>query len=246
MDINLSFKKYFENLKISLLFGVLFIFILFLINPIFSLFGGTLNISYNILNIDIFSIIFGIIAVLILIFIYSLIQTMIIYKIGKDYNISENIKFNEIKDPFYKLLKFNWILFLLIYGISVVLYDLNLLNNIIINILFLIITISLWFVPQIIIIQKEKTPIAMYYSIIYWKNNWQHLITLFLTSFILILIANILDALFKEILGIIISTAYFVLFVIPFIEILKTEIYLNKYKLLKPKHQFKKIKKYKM
>lgn len=244
MDINLSLKKYFENLKISLLFGVLFIFILFLINPIFSLFGGTLNINYNVFVIDSFSVVIGLITSLVLLFIYTLVQTMLVYKIGRDYNISGKIKFNEIKEPFFRLLKFNWIFYLIIYGLSVILYSFNILNNTIVGIVFFIVTLLLWFVPQIIILQGEKTSIAMYYSVIYWKNNWQHLITLFLTSFILVLITNLLDVIFSDILGIIISSAYFVLFIIPFIEILKTEVYLNKYRLLKPKHQykFKKIK----
>ncbi|MCK9293095.1 hypothetical protein M0P25_03395 [archaeon] len=239
MDLLLTFKKYIENYKIILSLSALFIFLLFLINPVFSLFGGTINLTYNILNFELGNIIISILASLILLFIFSLVQTIIIYKISKDYSVNETIYFKEIKKIFYKLLKFNWIFFLVIFGVSVVLYDLNILNNIFTQIIFFIITIALWFVPQIIVLENREIPLAIWYSARFWKNNFGHLLTLFLCGFILILITSLLDVLIAGSTGIIISVLFLVLFVIPFTEILKTEIYLNKYKLLKPRHQFK-------
>lgn len=80
MDLFLTFKKYIENYKIILSLSALFIFLLFLINPVFSLFGGTLNITYNILNFELGNVVISLLASLILLFIFSLVQTIIIYK----------------------------------------------------------------------------------------------------------------------------------------------------------------------
>jgi hypothetical protein len=114
------------------------------------------------------------------------------------------------------------------------LYDLGLLENILINVGLLIISTIFWFIPQIVIMEKEKTERALIINFNYLKKNGVLLVYLFVTAFILTLITYFLDVLFGVIAGSVISTLFFILFVIPFIEILKTEVYLDKYKLLKP------------
>jgi hypothetical protein len=242
MDIEISFKKYFENYKIILAYSILFIFLLFTIDPLFTIFGGTLNLSYDILNTNIINIILTIITSLILLVIYSVIQTILIYKIKIDYKITDIIYFKDIKNYFYKILKFNWLFFLIIYGLSVFLYNIMILNNTITQIIFLLITIIVWFVPQAIIIHNKTIGYSILFSIYYIKKEWFHLITLFAATFVLIGIASIIDAFLGPVVGSVLSLAFLVLFTIPFIEILKTELFLNKYKLLKPTHQIKGIK----
>jgi hypothetical protein len=237
MDISLSFRKYIENHRIGFITSILFIFTLFLINPLFSLFGGSLNISYNLFSGLLDDIISSLLAILIMIFIYSILQSTIIFRIRNTYEISEKVKYKDIKKSLYKVYLFNILYFLIFYFISLVLYKLNLLNNIITQIILFIIAILLWFVPQVIVIEERNLKTSIYTSIIYWKNNWFHLITLLFTSFILVLLAIFIDGVFLGITGTIISSIFMVLFVIPYIEILKTEIYLNKYRLLKPRQQ---------
>jgi len=239
MDFVLSFKKYVENYKLAFSYSILFIFLLFVIDPLISIFGGTLNISYNIVNNTLQGTIILLFTTFILFFFYSLIQTVLIYKIGKDYNFSATVPFNKIKNSFYKLLKFNFSTFLLLFLISSIFYDLGILNNFIVQFILLVITVGIWFVPQIMILENEQIPKSILLSIKYFQRNWFHFITLFISSFILIIITSIIDVLIKGSAGIIISTGFLVIFVIPFIEILKTEIYLNKYNLLKPRHQLK-------
>jgi hypothetical protein len=89
------------------------------------------------------------------------------------------------------------------------------------------------------VLENESISKSIYLSIKYFGRNWFHFITLFLSAFILIIITSLLDILIPGVGGFIISTGFLVIFVIPFIEILKTEIYLNKYNLLKPRHQLK-------
>jgi len=237
MDIGLSFKKYVENYRIVFITTVLFVFVLFIINPVFSLFGGSLNLSYNLFTAYPDDIVSSLLAVLIMLFIYSVLQTMIIFKVGNTYCISRELEFKDIKKPFYRILSFNWIYFLVLYFLSLVLYKLNLFNNIITQLILFIVTVFLWFVPQIVVMENQGVLNSIYISITYWKNNWFHLITLLVASFALVFIAMVLDAIFVGITGTIISVIFMVLFVIPYIEIIKTEIYLNKYKLLKPRHQ---------
>lgn len=239
MDILLSLKKYLENTRIAFAYSILFVFLLFIIDPLISVFGGTLNISYNIVDSHIVNLIIILFTTFVLMFIYSLIQSVLIYKIGKDYNIADTVPFKKIKNVFYRLLKFNFMFFILVFLISAIFYDLNILNNILVQAIFLIISISLWFTPQIMVLENEKISKSILLSIKYFGRNWFHFITLFLSAFIFVIIATLLDVIIPGTTGIIISTAFFVIFVIPFIEILKTEIYLNKYNLLKPRHQLK-------
>jgi hypothetical protein len=239
MDVILSFKKYIENYKIAFSYSILFIFLLFIIDPFISMFGGTLNLSYNLMNGHIVNILLVFLTVFVLTFIYSLLQTILIYKIGKDYSFAETIPFKKIKKVFYKLVRYNFSFFLIMFLISVILFDLNLLNNYITQIILLIIAVLLWFVPQVIVLENEDVLKAIYLSGLYFKRNWFHFITLFLCSFILILITSLLDILIPSIGGTIISSLFLIVFTIPFIEILKTEIYLNKYNLLKPRHQIR-------
>jgi len=237
MDVAITFRKYLENYKVILSLSVLFLFLLFLINPIFSVFGGNLNISYNILDQAPGDIILTIISCLVIIFVYSLIQTVLIYRIGSDYKISDRVQARDIKAHFVKLTKFNWIFFLLVYGVSVVLYSLFLLNNIFISLILLVITLLLWFVPQVIIMEKESIGASIVISAKYWKRNWFFMISLFVAAFLLMFLTYVIEIAFGNIVGPIVSIFVFVIFIIPYIEILKTEVYLNKYRLLKPRNQ---------
>lgn len=233
MDIVLAIKKYIQNIKIIFSISLLLMFVLFLINPLFSLFGGSLNISYNILNQDPFTILLTLIAIASFITAFTFFQTIIIYKVENEYEFDKK-QSREIKEPFFELLKFNLGFYLLMYIVLCFLYDLGLLENILINIGLLIISTIFWFIPQIVIMEKEKTERALIINFNYLKKNGVLLVYLFVTAFILTLITYFLDVLFGVIAGSIISTLFFILFVIPFIEILKTEVYLDKYKLLKP------------
>ena len=85
MVIGLSFKKYVENYKIIFITSVLFVFVLFIINPVFSLFGGSLNLSYNLFFALPDDIVSSLLAILIMLFIYSILQTIIIFKVGNTY-----------------------------------------------------------------------------------------------------------------------------------------------------------------
>lgn len=237
MDLEVTFKKYIENYKIILSLSILFLFLLFLINPIFSIYGGNLNISYDIFNQNPGDVIITIISCLVLIFVYSLIQAVLIYRISLDYRISDRIALKDVKSHFIKLTKFNWIFFLIVYGVSVVLYDLFLLNNLLISLLFLIVTLLFWFVPQVIIIEKRSIGTSMAISAKHWKKNWFFMISLFVAAFISGFLMYVIDLVLGHVIGPIISTLIFVIFIVPFVEILKTEVYLDKYRLLKPRHQ---------
>lgn len=233
LDIVLSLKKYLQNIKVIFSISLLLIFVLFLINPLFSLFGGSLNISYNILNQDPFTILLIIIAIAIFIVAFTFFQTIIVFRIENEYEFDKK-QSRDIKEPFFELLKFNLSFYLLMYIIMCFLYDIGLLENILINILLLFISIIFWFMPQIIIMEKEKTERALIINFNYLKKNGVLLVYLFVTTFILTLITYFIDVIFGLLGGTIIATLFFVLFVIPFIEILKTEVYLDKYNLLKP------------
>lgn len=233
MDLSAAFKKYKTNIKLVLATSLLLIFTLFLVNPIFSLSGGNLNLSYNLLNQDPLIILLTLIAFAAIIFAYSLLQTLVVYKVQNEYGFDKRNSF-EIRRPFLELLKFNMSFFLLLYIFICFLFDLGLLNNLFINLGLLILTALFWFIPQIIIMEKQSAEYALYNNLNYIKKKWVYFIYLFVSVFILTMITYIIDVLFGIFVGPIIATVFFVVFVIPFIEILKTEVYLQKYNLLKP------------
>jgi len=236
MDTALAFKKYLENYKLAFSTSILFIFLLFLVDPSFSLYGGSLNLTFNLLNTELANIALTIIAIAAFLVCFSLIQAIIIYRVGHDYSLTGHSTISAIRDQFFELTKFNIVYILVIYAASVLLYDFTLLNNIIIQLIFLIISLLFWFVPQIIILEKESASRSILICATYLKNNWKHMIGLFAVAIILVIIASVIDVVFGVVAGSIISTLFFVMFIIPFIEILKTEVYLDKYNLLKPQH----------
>ncbi len=233
LDINIALKKYMQNIKLVFATSLLLIFTLFLVNPLFSISGGSLNITYNLLNQDALIIILTLIAFVAIIFAYSLLQAIIVYRVEREYDFESKYS-KELRRPFIELFKFNVSFYLLLYLALCFLFDFGLLNNIFINIVLLVITILFWFIPQIIVMEKQSAEYALVINLNYIRKNWIYFVYLFLTVFILLLITYIIDVLFGVFAGPIIATAFFVMFVIPFIEILKTEVYLDKYHLLKP------------
>jgi len=236
MDLLLTFKKYFLNIKFVLLTSVLFIFTLFAINPLFKITGGSLDISYNLFLENPISIIITLIAITTFILIFTLLQVILIYRVEDSYAF-EKYPISDIRKSFIELFQFNIIYYLIIVLLSSFLYEIGLLDNIFTNLILFIISILFWFIPQIIVLEKEKAIHALVINFNYIKRNYLYLIYLFISCFILVLITYVIDVIFGVFGGTIISNIFFVLFVIPFIEILKTEIYLDKYNLLKPQNK---------
>jgi len=233
MDIAVAFKKYVKNIKIVFATSLLFIFTMFLVNPLFSLSGGSINLTYELLNQDPLIIILTLIAFIAIIFAYTLFQTIIVFKMGREYDF-DNKNSREIKRPFIELLKFNVSFFLLLFIALCILFDFGIINNIFVNIILFVITLLFWFIPQIIVIEKQSAEYSIVLNINYIKKKPVYFVYLFVTVFILTLLTYIIDVIFGVFAGPIIATVFFVMFVIPFIEILKTEVYLGKYDLLKP------------
>lgn len=233
MDIAVAFKKYVKNIKLVFATSLLFIFTMFLVNPLFSLSGGSINLTYELLNQDPLIIILTLIAFIAIIFAYTLFQTIIVFKMGREYDF-DNKNSREIKRPFIELLKFNISFFLLLFIALCILFDFGIINNIFVNIILFVITLLFWFIPQIIVIEKQSAEYSIVLNINYIKKKPVYFVYLFVTVFILTLLTYIIDVIFGVFAGPIIATVFFVMFVIPFIEILKTEVYLGKYDLLKP------------
>ncbi len=233
MDIAVAFKKYVKNIKLVFATSLLFIFTLFLVNPLFSLSGGSINLTYELLNQDPLIIILTLVAFIAIIFAYTLFQTIIVFKMGREYDF-DNKNSREIKRPFIELLKFNVSFFLLLFIALCILFDFGIINNIFVNIILFVITLLFWFIPQIIVIEKQSAEYSIVLNINYIKKKPVYFVYLFVTVFILTLLTYIIDVIFGVFAGPIIATVFFVMFVIPFIEILKTEVYLGKYDLLKP------------
>lgn len=105
------------------------------------------------------------------------------------------------------------------------------------SVIFLVIALLLWFVPQVIIMEKESIGASIVISAKYWKRNWFFMISLFVAAFLLMFLTYIIEIALGNVVGPIVSLFLFVIFIIPYIEILKTEVYLNKYRLLKPRNQ---------
>ncbi len=234
MDLIISLKKYFKNIKIILLISVLLLFSLFLVNPMFSLVGGSLNLSYSVITQNVVVVLLTIVSFITFIITYTLIQTTIIFRVEREYDFEKYNK-EEIKERFTELLKFNVLFYLLVFFLCVFLYDVGVLQNAVTNLLLMLFIMFFWFMPQIIVMEKERAANALLININYIKRNWSYLVYLFVSSFVLVYVAQVIDGAIKGNVGTIVATLFFVLFVIPFIEILKTEIYLDKYSLLKPK-----------
>jgi hypothetical protein len=230
--LNKAIEEYQNNIKVMLVFGVLFVFvILFLFFQQFFFSSGTVFITYNESILSVIGLVLG------LVFLYALsfFIALTVYSIKRDVQkMTFDTYWNELmKNAAVKIFIYYFFLAIIIYFISIV--GLYFGFPIIATIIAFLISALLIYVPQSIILDEANLMRAVKESVSFFVNN-------FVLSVLIILIGAILLAVIfsiefvLELVGLpgtIVSFVLVLIFLVPFIEQTKSYAFVLKFNLIK-------------
>jgi hypothetical protein len=227
-----SVEEYKSNIKVMLSFGVLFVFsFLFLFLNQFFLSSGTIFIAYTESLISIL----GFILALVFLFFFSFFVSLTVYSIKRDVqHMNFDIYWNQVmKNVSSKV--FLYYFFLAVITYVLMLSGLYFGQSLIALIIVLIISALSMYVPQSVILDETDLRQAIKESLIFWKNNFILSVLILLIGsaflFIITLIEFALEVLMLP--GIIVSFLFVLVFLVPFIEQMKSYAFVLKFNLIK-------------
>lgn len=232
-----AFSEYRNNFKTALVFGLLLVFIpiAFFLGNVF-IGSGTVFLDYNLsLANPLFllgAIAFGVFYLLF----YSFFVSIIIFSVRKDLS---TLRFDYyLRDMIHKfawkVFVFFLVFFLVLFFAGTILFLLNA-PVIITALIMLIVSSALLFVPQAIVVDEESISSSVQRNFEFIAKNLSSFAYVFVTAIILLAIVQLIELGFDyfSYVGGYVSLLISLVFVVPYIEILKTYLYFMKYDLVK-------------
>ncbi|MDD4250670.1 MAG: hypothetical protein PHX27_00580 [Candidatus ainarchaeum sp.] len=227
-----SVEEYLSNIKVMFSYGILFIFIiLFLFFNQFFFSSGTVHLIYNESILTVFGLLLG----LIFLYFFSFFVSLTVYSIKRDVQkVNFDIYWNVLlKNVSIKIFVFYFFLSIFTYAV--------LLIGVYFNFVFfaalfaLIVSSLLMYVPQSIILDEVELVDSIKESLIFWKNNFVTSVSIIVLGSIILFFITILEFGLELILlpGTIVSFALVLIFLIPFIEQVKSYAFILRFNLIK-------------
>ncbi len=230
-------QEYRENLRLSLSFAILLVFVFFFLRfDNIALLNGTMFFDYSFSPLAWETVLAEVLAGLLFLAMYSILLPLLILAVRNDLShIKVHYYLREMVQRFF-LTTFVYFVLLSSFFVSAILVLPWLGVPLVwVNLLLLIVSLSLVFVPQSLVIDEKPIAEAI-------QNNW-YVIRTYPKDFLLVVVlSTVLVGLLPLLEAMIDSVAYigryvtvFVMFVfiIPFLEILKTILYMNRFELVR-------------
>ncbi len=230
--------EYVSNFRLALLFGLLLVFVpLLAYFPNIQFSFGTLSIEYAVAPVAFIVVEFAIIALFFAFF--SFFVSLVVLAVRKDlskirieFYLSEMLKRFALK---VFIFLFFYSLFLFLIGLFLSLAGFNLIA---VNAVLFLLSIPFLFVPQAIVIDEVPLREAVIESIDFcWKNFRSVLFVFFVGSTLVaitLLFSFAVDLFSVRLLaGRYVAMLVSMIFIVPFMEILKTYVYMLKFDLIK-------------
>lgn len=240
-----SFRQYLYNIKASLAFGLTLIFVL-----IFTMFNnmatstGSIFLEYGISNIDLVSLAIEIIAILAFLLFYAMFLTVIVFSIRNSLSfLKVNYYLREMIQKFtLRLFLFYVFYFGAILAIAQIMMFFNI-SLLFTNAILLIISIAFLFVPQSVVIDEEGLRNAFLNNFEFIAKNPKHVLLVLVLGMFLLALVSVVEYLFDAIflMGRFVSLFIVIVFIMPFLEALKSCMYMFKFEIIR-KHQMNKLK----
>jgi len=243
MSFNDAIISYKKNISTAFSFALLLVFVLpfvWLSNAFIS--SGTVLIDYGFLKEPILDAILLLITSLIFLYFYSLFVCLMVFSVRKDLS---NVKINYFLNEKIHKLAFKYFRFLAIFTVIAALVSSLLIDYgipiEIINLILFIISSSFLFLAQTIVVDEESLSSSV-------LSNWDFILKNF-PDFILVIVIGAVSIFVLQLLEFVID--YFLLvgnffsllialiFLVPFLEVLKTRIYMGRFELIKSYHSTK-------
>lgn len=235
MVLRLAFKDYLENFKLNLLFGVLLIFSFIALFENIFVGSGSIFLEYNLFSVDLIVLAVELLSIIVFLVFYSLFLSFLIFNVrNKLNNVRLNYYLREKLHKFgFSLAIFFVLYFLVLFFFSSLLVFLSVPLQLINFILFIVSVIFL-FVPQSIVVDEGKIFHSIQNSYEFLVKNPSTVFKVILMSVVFLLVLPLIEFLFDFIYltGNYVSLLISLFFVVPFIEIVKTRLYMKKFGLV--------------
>lgn len=232
-----AWQEYSSNFKIALSFALLGIFVFFFVlfpNAFVS--SGSVFFEYSLLKSGLASSLFEIVAALVYLLFFSVFLSVMIFAVRHD--------MNEVRMQHYLLEKlprfvFKNFVFLSLYALLAVALAAVLIllgfPDFAVAIALLIISMVFMFVPQSIVVDEERIRNAVLNAVHFVFTNKRLSVFTILVSTILLAIVPLIEIFFDrfDFAGRFVSLVIVLLFVLPFVEVLKTVVFMTKFGLIK-------------
>jgi hypothetical protein len=231
------FRQYKENLKLSLSFSILLVFIFFFLRfSNIALLNGTLFFDYSFAPLGLEVVAAEMLAGLVFIAMYSILLTLLLLAVRNDLShIKVRFYLREMVQRFFVTV---FLYFVLLSVLFVALVTIGVWFNlplIWVNVILLILSLSLIFVPQSLVIDEKPILESI-------QNNWyvirSHPLDFLLVVVLSMVAVGVLPLIEAAIDSFVYAGRYITVLlmfvvIIPFIEILKTILYMNRFELVR-------------
>lgn len=237
MILGNAFREYLLNFKAAMVFGLLLVFVAvfsFLANSFVG--SGSIFFEYNLFNFSISYIALELLAILAFLLFYSFFVTLMVFSVRRNlstvklpYSLPEMIqKFS------LKIFAFNALLSIILFVAANALLSVGI-PLLVVNFGILLIAISVIFVPQAIVVDEDELDEALISNFEFIEKNFASFITVIVVGMILLAVLQLIEFFVDEIslIGGYVSIAIALIFIVPFIEALKTYMYMFKYDLIR-------------
>ncbi|MDD5162967.1 MAG: hypothetical protein PHD95_02050 [Candidatus ainarchaeum sp.] len=232
-----AFSEYLANFKTALVFVLLLVFapVAFLLGNFF-IGSGTIFLDYSLSYANPSQLLLALAFAVVYVLLYSFFVSIIIFSVRKDLStLHFNYYLSEMIRKFtFKIFWFNLGFFLILFFLGSALFYLHVPALAIAIILFLA-SISVLFVPQAIVVDEESIPNALYNNFDFFRANFSSFVYVLVTAIILLLIAQLIEFAVGLLvpIGAYVSIVISLIFIVPYLEIMKTYLYMLRYDLIK-------------
>ncbi len=227
-----AFQDYKNNFVTALAFGLLLVFLpLFSLVSNFLVSSGSVFLDYGFLKLPLFESLLLLLLLLAFLFAYSLLTCMMVFAVRADFNKVKLHYFLSEKILVFSLRYFN---FVAVFSLLSILFSFLLLElsvpMIAVNVVLGLFFLPFLFLPQAIVVDGEKLRSSLLNSLDFVVKNPGSFSIVLLFGFFCVLLVQLIEFALDYFLGFGGFFGLFVslIFIVPFLEALKTEVYLSK------------------
>ncbi|MBU0662807.1 MAG: hypothetical protein ABH854_04030 [Candidatus Diapherotrites archaeon] len=248
MYITDSFRRYVDNFPTAFAFALLLVFVV-LFTQLEGAFisSGSIFLDYGLFKPGPVALVLLLLVSLAFLFFYSVLLTLMIFAIRRDlsrvrlhYYLSERItKFS------FKMFRFLALFAIILILIAAVLTQIGV-PALLVGILLLAAAVAFLFVPQSIVVDEESLRSSISSNFEFIRAHPGAVLRVLAAGFVIMLILPLLEYLldlltlalnFAPLMGNFATLFITFVFVMPYLEVLKTEFYMNKYELVRRSHE---------
>ena len=230
-------EQYKANAKTLLVFALLLVFVLAFVavQPVFFS-SGSVFLDYNLATADLWQLLPAAAFIALFLAFYSFFISIILFSVRnslsnlrQQYYLHEMIQRFALKIFIFYLL-FCFLLFLLVTGLLFLGVQIEL-----INVIVLLVSIALLFVPQAIVVDEEGLRYAIASNFAFIAKNKRVVLTVLIVGCVMLAALQLVEFAIDQIalIGSLVSLFIALVFILPFIEIMKTYFYMMRFELIK-------------